>query len=73
MSRVAPHFSVGGGLLYSRLGARATYNPGLNGLGFDVDEVELVSQGGEYRLRLQPRVVEPGHRCGHAEASTGTP
>lgn len=36
MSRVAPHFSVGGGLLYSRLGARAVYSPALSkGLGFD--------------------------------------
>jgi len=35
MGHIAPHFAVGGGLLYSRLGARAIYNPGLNGLGFD--------------------------------------
>ena len=34
MERVAPHLQLGGGLLYSRLGARAVYDPGLNGLGF---------------------------------------
>jgi ABC-type transporter Mla subunit MlaD len=33
MERVAPHLQLGGGLLYSRLGARAVYDPGLNGLG----------------------------------------
>ena len=43
----------------------------LNALGFDVDELELVSQGGEYRLRLQPRVVEPGHHVRTLQALTG--
>ena len=33
----------------------------LNGLGYDVEEIELVADGGSYRLRLDPRVVEPGH------------
>ncbi|MEP6812345.1 MAG: DUF4032 domain-containing protein [Actinomycetota bacterium] len=33
----------------------------LNALGFDVEEVELVSQGDEVRLALQSKVVEPGH------------
>ena len=33
----------------------------LNELGFDVEEVELVSTGDEVRLRLQSKVVEPGH------------
>jgi Domain of unknown function (DUF4032)/Lipopolysaccharide kinase (Kdo/WaaP) family len=33
----------------------------LNELGFDVEEVELVSTPDGYRLSLQPRVVEPGH------------
>jgi hypothetical protein len=33
----------------------------LNALGFDVEEVELVSDGGEVRLKLQSKVVEPGH------------
>ena len=43
----------------------------LNGLGFDVDEVEVVAQGGEYRLRLQARVVEPGHHIRTLQALTG--
>ncbi len=43
----------------------------LNALGFDVDEVELISQEGEYRLRLQPRVVEPGHHVRTLQALTG--
>ena len=33
----------------------------LNALGFDVEEVELVSDGSEVRLRLQSKVVETGH------------
>jgi tRNA A-37 threonylcarbamoyl transferase component Bud32 len=33
----------------------------LNELGFDVEEVELVSDGREVRLKLQSKVVEPGH------------
>jgi hypothetical protein len=33
----------------------------LNELGFDVEEVELVSDGSEVRLKLQSKVVEPGH------------
>jgi hypothetical protein len=33
----------------------------LNALGFDVEEVELVSDGDEVRLKLQSKVVEPGH------------
>jgi tRNA A-37 threonylcarbamoyl transferase component Bud32 len=33
----------------------------LNDLGFDVEEVELISTGGETRLRLHPKLVEPGH------------
>ena len=33
----------------------------LNALGFDVEEVELVSDGSEVRLRLHSKVVEPGH------------
>lgn len=35
MATVRPHFQVGGGVLYSRLGARAVYNPGRTGLGFE--------------------------------------
>jgi uncharacterized protein DUF4032/lipopolysaccharide kinase (Kdo/WaaP) family protein len=41
-----------------RIDARLTR---LNELGFDVEEVELVSKDDGYRLSLQPRVVEPGH------------
>jgi len=33
----------------------------LNELGFDVEEIQLVSTPGGYRLRLDPHVVEPGH------------
>jgi len=33
----------------------------LNELGFDVDEIQLEASGDEYRLRLEPHVVEPGH------------
>jgi hypothetical protein len=33
----------------------------LNELGFDVEEVELVSSGDKVQLLLHPKVVEPGH------------
>jgi tRNA A-37 threonylcarbamoyl transferase component Bud32 len=33
----------------------------LNGLGFDVEEIQLDATAGGYRLRLEPHVVEPGH------------
>ncbi len=33
----------------------------LNELGFDVEEVELVTGAEGYRLRVDPKVVEPGH------------
>ena len=33
----------------------------LNELGFDVEELELLAAEDGYRLRLHPRVVEPGH------------
>jgi len=33
----------------------------LNDLGFDVEEVELLSSGGKVQLRLHSKVVEPGH------------
>jgi hypothetical protein len=45
----------------------------LNELGFDVEEVELVvdpDEGG-YKLRLEPRVVEPGHHRRRLLALTG--
>jgi len=58
--------------LWSELTADEVFAPGegkrleerlrrLNELGFDVEEVELVSAGGEVRLRLHSKVVEPGH------------
>jgi hypothetical protein len=43
----------------------------LNALGFDVEEVDVIAQDGEYRLRLQPRVVEPGHHVRTLLALTG--
>ena len=44
----------------------------LNELGFDVDELELVAgEDGGYRLRLNPRVVEPGHHRRRLHALTG--
>src|SRR5215210_7697472 len=43
----------------------------LNELGFDVDELELVSGADGYRLRLNPRVVEPGHHRRRLHALTG--
>jgi tRNA A-37 threonylcarbamoyl transferase component Bud32 len=33
----------------------------LNALGFDVEEIQVDSTPGGYRLRLDPHVVEPGH------------
>lgn len=33
----------------------------LNDLGFDVDEMELLTTEGGYRLRMHTQVVEPGH------------
>src|SRR5262245_23064831 len=33
----------------------------LNEMGYDVEELELLTAGDGYRLRLHPRVVEPGH------------
>jgi len=43
----------------------------LNELGFDVEEVELVSDGREVRLRLQSKVVEPGHHRRRLQRLTG--
>ena len=44
----------------------------LNELGFDVEELELVADDdGAYRLRLNPRVVEPGHHRRRLHALTG--
>ncbi len=33
----------------------------LNELGFDVEEMEVLEEHGGLRLRIQPKVVEPGH------------
>ena len=33
----------------------------LNDLGFDVEEITLEASGSGYKLKLDPRVVEPGH------------
>jgi hypothetical protein len=43
----------------------------LNDLGFDVDEVELISTAGGDRLRLHPRVVELGHHRRKLQQLTG--
>jgi hypothetical protein len=44
----------------------------LNELGFDVEELELLAgEDGGYRLRLNPRVVEPGHHRRRLHALTG--
>jgi hypothetical protein len=43
----------------------------LNELGYDVEAVELVGTAGKYRLRLDPRVVEPGHHRRRLAALTG--
>ena len=43
----------------------------LNELGFDVEELELVAAEDGYRLRLNPRVVEPGHHRRRLHALTG--
>ncbi len=43
----------------------------LNELGFDVEEIELVAADGGYKLRLNPRVVEPGHHRRRLHSRTG--
>jgi hypothetical protein len=43
----------------------------LNELGFDVEEMELVAGADGYRLRLNPRVVEPGHHRRRLHTLTG--
>jgi len=58
--------------LWDELTQEETFRPGegqrleerlrrLNDLGFDVEEVELVSDGNQVRLKLHSKVVEPGH------------
>ena len=43
----------------------------LNDLGFDADEVELVSAEEGYRLRIRTRVAEPGHHRRRLRMLTG--
>ena len=43
----------------------------LNELGFDVEELGLVGGPDGYRLKLQPRVVEPGHHRRRLLETTG--
>jgi tRNA A-37 threonylcarbamoyl transferase component Bud32 len=43
----------------------------LNDLGFDADEVELVSAGEGFRLRIRTRVAEPGHHRHRLRMLTG--
>jgi hypothetical protein len=43
----------------------------LNELGYDVEEIEVVGQGDELRLRLHPQVVEAGHHARRLYALTG--
>ncbi|MBA3430201.1 MAG: DUF4032 domain-containing protein [Actinobacteria bacterium] len=43
----------------------------LNELGFDVDEVKLLSTREGYRLKLHPHVVEPGHHRRRLRALAG--
>lgn len=43
----------------------------LNELGFDVEEVELVAANDGYKLRFDPRVVEPGHHRRRLHGLTG--
>jgi len=43
----------------------------LNELGFDVEEVELVRDGAQVRLKLHSKVVEPGHHQRRLRRLTG--
>ncbi len=43
----------------------------LNEIGFDVDEIELVGEGDVHRLRLDPKVVEPGRHRRRLHTLTG--
>jgi len=43
----------------------------LNGLGFDVEEVQLVGDAGGQTLRLNPQVVESGHHRRRLHTLTG--
>jgi Domain of unknown function (DUF4032)/Lipopolysaccharide kinase (Kdo/WaaP) family len=43
----------------------------LNELGFDVEEIEVVAGPDGFRLKLEPRVVEPGHHRRRLHSRTG--
>ena len=43
----------------------------LNDLGFDVDELDIVTDIGGDWVRIQPRAVELGHHCRELQALTG--
>ncbi len=43
----------------------------LNDLGFDVDELDIVTDIDGDRVRIQPKVVELGHHCRDLQALTG--
>ena len=51
----------GGGAAAGRPRAASSALRRLNELGFDADEVEIVETDGGFRLRLEPKVMEPGH------------
>jgi Domain of unknown function (DUF4032)/Lipopolysaccharide kinase (Kdo/WaaP) family len=68
--------------LWSELTAEAELRPGetsalgerlrrLAELGFDVGEVEIVETDGSYRMRLEPKVMEPGHHRRLLQRLTG--
>jgi hypothetical protein len=43
----------------------------LNDLGFDVDELDIVTDWDGSTVRMQPKVVEAGHHCRELQALTG--
>ncbi len=43
----------------------------LNDLGFDVDELDIVTDFDGDQIRIQPKVVELGHHCRELQALTG--
>ncbi|MBA2698099.1 MAG: DUF4032 domain-containing protein [Nocardioidaceae bacterium] len=43
----------------------------LNDLGFDVDELDIVTDWDGASVRIQPKYVEPGHHCRRLQSLTG--
>jgi len=43
----------------------------LNHLGFDVDELDIVTDWDGASVRIQPKYVEPGHHCRRLQSLTG--